>query len=112
MFFDVYKRLCARNGKTPNGVAKELGFPSSSVTQWKKGSTPRPAALRKIAEHFGVSSDVFLSETAAENENKPTTFEGDELTEKQRAAFELISSMSDEDIEAFIRIATAMGNRG
>lgn len=61
MFFDVYAELCKSQGMTPNGVAKILGFASSSVTQWKNGSTPRPAALQKIADYFGVSVSYFLN---------------------------------------------------
>lgn len=60
MFFDVYSSLCEAKQKTPNGVAKELGFASASVTQWKHGSTPRPAALQKIADYFGVSVHYLL----------------------------------------------------
>lgn len=63
MFFDQYKALCERDGKTPNGVAKELGIASSSVTQWKHGSVPRPDKLRKICEYFGVTSEYLLGFT-------------------------------------------------
>lgn len=63
MFFDQYKALCERDGKTPNGVAKELGIASSSVTQWKHGSVPRPDKLRKICEHFNVTSEYLLGFT-------------------------------------------------
>lgn len=82
MFFDTYRELCLAAKKSPNGVAKELGFPSSSVTQWKKGSTPRPAALHKIAQYFSVPVEHLLSQhVAIENEqkNKPTT-DGSELS--------------------------------
>lgn len=61
MFFDVYKALCAEKKMTPNGVAKEIGVASPSVTQWKHGSTPRPAVLQRIADYFGVSVDYLLT---------------------------------------------------
>ena len=70
MFFDVYLALCESRQKTANGVAKELGFASSSVTQWKYGSTPRPTALQKIADYFGVSVHYLLG--AEEKEKSPT----------------------------------------
>lgn len=63
MFFDQYKALCERDGKTPNGIAKELGIASSSVTQWKHGSVPRPDKLRKICEYFSVTSEYLLGFT-------------------------------------------------
>ena len=61
MFFDQYSGLCKAVGKTPNGVAKELGLPSSSVTQWRQGGTPRPKTLQKIADHFAVSVEYLLT---------------------------------------------------
>ena len=76
MFFDVFSSLCEFKQKTPNGVAKELGFASSSVTQWKHGSTPRPIALQKIADYFGVSVHYLLG---AEQKEKSPAPEGVEL---------------------------------
>lgn len=76
MFFAVYSKLCDAEGKSPNGVAKLLGFPSSSVTQWKKGSTPRPAALQKIAEHFNVSVAYLLG---SEQKEKPIAISDEQL---------------------------------
>lgn len=61
VFFEHYEELCNSRGKSPNGVAKELGFPSSSVTQWKHGSVPRPAALQVIAGYFGVTVEYLIS---------------------------------------------------
>ena len=61
MFFDQYSGLCNAVGKTPNGVAKELGLPSSSVTQWRQGGTPRPKTLQKIADYFAVSVEYLLT---------------------------------------------------
>ncbi len=61
MFFDQYAALCKAAGKTPNGVAKELGLPSSSVTQWRQGGTPRPQTLQKIADYFSVSVEYLLT---------------------------------------------------
>ena len=59
-FFTNYNRLCKVAGKSANGVAKELGIASGSVTQWKQGSTPRPATVERIAEYFGVTPEELL----------------------------------------------------
>lgn len=59
-FFDNYKMLCESKGKTANAVAKELGIPSSSVTQWKHGTTPRPDTLKKIAEYFRITINELM----------------------------------------------------
>ena len=92
MFFDVYRELCATRKKTPNGVAKELGFPSSSVTQWKKGSTPRPAALQEIADYFGVSVSYLLG---AEQKENPTDKPGEVNTDN---ISELLEKMTTPDL--------------
>lgn len=93
MFFDVFARLCSLKGKTPNGVAKELNFASSSVTQWKHGSTPRPVALQKIAEYFGVSVSYLIGETDAK---KTAPGVGDGLEEEIREIIQLLNEASPE----------------
>lgn len=103
MFFDVYSSLCESMQKTPNGVAKELGFASASVTQWKHGSTPRPAALQKIADYFGVSVRYLLGA----KEKSPTPL-GVELTEMQKTAMEFMRRMDEKTLERFIAAAKAM----
>ena len=61
MFWDNFDRLCKNNGKSANGVAKELGIASGTVTNWKKkGSKPNGKILDKIASYFGVSVDYLL----------------------------------------------------
>ena len=55
MFWEIFIKLCAENNKKPNPVAKELGFGSSAVTYWKKGTMPNDVSLQKIANYFGVS---------------------------------------------------------
>lgn len=59
-FFTNYNQLCKAAGKSANGVAKELGVASGSVTQWKRGSTPRPATIEMIADYFGVTPEELL----------------------------------------------------
>lgn len=97
MFFDVYSSLCESKQKTPNGVAKELGFASASVTQWKHGSTPRPIALQKIADYFGVGVHYLLG---AEQKEKSPTPEGMELTNERIK--EMLNQMSAADLAQLI----------
>ncbi len=59
-FFTNYNLLCKAAGKSANGVAKELGIASGSVTQWKQGSTPRPATVERIAKYFGATPEELL----------------------------------------------------
>lgn len=60
MFWTQFEFLCEKNGKAPNAVAAELGIPSGSVTAWKKGTQPRNATLKKIADYFGVTTQYLL----------------------------------------------------
>lgn len=68
-FFIRYQELCRQAGKSANGVAKELGIPSGSVTAWKRGTAPRNSSLGKIADYFGVTCDYLLGNT---NEATPS----------------------------------------
>lgn len=101
MFFDIYKSLCEGIGKTPNGVAKELKFASSSVTQWKHGSTPRPDALQRIADYFGVSVGYLLT---GEQKEKPSA-NGEGLSPEEKELYEILESASPDMIRAILDIA-------
>lgn len=63
MFWSVFVGLCAQRGVSPNAVAKELALSSGSVTSWKCGAIPRPTTIKKIADYFAVSPDLFLAGT-------------------------------------------------
>lgn len=78
MFIDVYKDLCARNGKAVTTVARELGISSRTAADWvTKGSEPRPSTKKKIADYFGVDVSVF--DTGLKEHDK--TDDVDELRE-------------------------------
>lgn len=59
-FWDNFYYLCKKNGKSPNGVAKELNIPSGTVTWWKKGKTPHKDTLVILANYFNVSIGYLL----------------------------------------------------
>ena len=70
VFYNIYCELCAKKGKTPSGVASEIGFNRSTITMWRNsGSAPRKELLIKIANYFGVSTDYLLEK--AENKKSP-----------------------------------------
>ena len=74
MFWDVYTRLCAKDGKAPNVIAREVcGVKSTgTVTGWKNGATPRNNVLRQLSDYFGVSVDYLLT-GESEQKEKPST---------------------------------------
>lgn len=78
MFWSVFVGLCAKRGVSPNAVAKELALSSGSVTSWKGGAIPRPTTIKKIADYFGVSPDLFLAETDDPSIKKAPTDKIDE----------------------------------
>lgn len=85
MFWDVYTRLCAKDGKAPNVIAREVcGVKSTgTVTGWKNGATPRNNVLGQLSEYFGVSIDYLL--TGEEQKEKPTPSEESELNAHAKA---------------------------
>ena len=104
MFWENYLSLCSQKGTSPNAVAAELGKSSGSVTAWKGGTVPRETTLKQIADYFSVTVDQLLYE---QKEKSPAP-EGAELTEAQQMALDLIKSMNEAQLKAFIAGAKSM----
>lgn len=62
MFWEKFLLLCKEKGESPTYVCKKLGYSSTMVTNWKRGSVPRDSTLLKIADYFGVPADYFKEE--------------------------------------------------
>ena len=97
MFWEIFNSLCNEHNIKPNTVAKEIGIPSGSVTDWKKGRIPRDGTLIKIADYFNVSIDYLLGRDQKEKsatEEKPLPdilYRYNELSEeKQREVISFI----------------------
>lgn len=60
--YTIFKELCDKKGVTPYRVAKDTGIGRSTFTDWKKGRTPRADKLKKLADYFGVSVEVFFGD--------------------------------------------------
>ena len=61
LFWERFQTLCARRGKAPNAVGRELGLSSATTSQWKRrGSVPSARILAMLADYFGVSSDELI----------------------------------------------------
>ena len=48
-FWNTFYKLCQERGKSPNGVAKEIGIPSGTINWWKKGKIPHNEKLQKLS---------------------------------------------------------------
>lgn len=68
-FWYNYLDLCLGAGKSPNAVAKELGFSSGAVTWWKKGRVPHAPSLKKISNYFSVDINILLDDNAMQAPN-------------------------------------------
>lgn len=101
MFYDTYETLCKKNGKKPYAVAREIGLGNSNVAQWKKGSTPRPDVLEKIAGYFGVTAGYLLGNKQTE---KPTGIAADGLSQEERDYLDWFRGASDMEKEMVRRI--------
>ena len=62
MFWNKYVVLCEKRGKSPSGLAKELGITASTVTSWKKGSSPSADTVYKISQRLDCTADYLISE--------------------------------------------------
>lgn len=95
MFYENFKNLCQKAGKSPSFVVTEIGLNKSAVTSWKKGANPTNSNLVKIAHYFGVSVDELLgkkntvsdSDAISEDDIKAAFFEGaEDLTKEEMDA--------------------------
>ncbi len=58
--YGVYERMRTARGVTDYAVAKATEIDPSVFTNWKQGKyTPKLDKLKKIADYFGVSVEVF-----------------------------------------------------
>lgn len=105
MYYEVFKDLCEKNNVRPGRVSRETGIATSTLTAWKKGTyTPKADKLKKIADFFGVSVDIFYSEEV-EGKNSGQIKEYYRDTETARLAQEMYE---DSDMRALFHMKKNM----
>lgn len=104
MFWSVFVGLCAQRGVSPNAVAKELALSSGSVTSWKVGAIPRPTTIKKIADYFAVSPDLFLAETDDPGIKKAPGINAEGLSAARKALLDAVDGLTDEQCEKLLGI--------
>ena len=104
MFWSVFVGLCAQRGVSPNAVAKELALSSGSVTSWKGGAIPRPTTIKKIADYFAVSPDLFLAETDDPSIKKAPGTNAEGLSAARKALLDAVDGLTDEQCEKLLGI--------
>ena len=71
-FITIFTKLCSDQGKSPSLVCAVLGFSNGIYTYWRKHhATPRPAALNRIADYFGVTVDYLTGKTPERKKAEP-----------------------------------------
>ena len=100
VFYKNYIALCAKANKSPSAVAEENGLSRTSPNGWKKGKLPRDATIAKLADYFGVASDVLVEE-----ENNPPSVKAEGLSEEQARIIEKIKALNAED---FSKVSSAI----
>lgn len=111
MFWDNFVSLCNIHKVSPNGVAKQLGFSTGTVTWWKKGRMPRDTALKKIADFFGVTSEYLLGET--DNREKPEEktsskiLEDEPMREKEKQMWDMWHRVPDDQKPQMLKLIEA-----
>ena len=104
MCWSVFVGLCAKRGVSPNAVAKELALSSGSVTSWKGGAIPRPTTIKKIADYFGVSPNLFLAETDDPGIKKAPGINAEGLSAARKALLDAVDGLTDEQCEKLLGI--------
>lgn len=105
MFYDRFMKLCKENGVKPTPLVVSMGLSSSNVSIWKKGSTPRPAIVKKIADYFGVTTDYLLG---GEQKEKPPTPKGEGLNDEQLEIMELYDALDPREQKLLLETARAL----
>lgn len=67
-FYEAVIALCKEKGISVTALVVELGISKSAPANWKNGSAPRAATVKKIADYFGVSPDEITGERAIDTE--------------------------------------------
>ena len=104
-FWKLFSTECLMHGKTPNGVAKEIGISSGTITNWKNGAQPSVIMARKLGNYFGKPAVYFLGveDQIQEKKNELLTMLDDKQIDVQ--VNELIRLYKECDAMGQIRIA-------
>lgn len=108
MFWENFSRLCAENNIKPNPLAKKLGIPSATITNWKNGRIPHHTTLIKIADYFDVSVDYLLG-----NQQQPSA-PGMDVPGDSPAllkSMEILKNLSEEEQELALSLIETVANR-
>lgn len=97
-FYDRFVACCNEKGKSPSGVALEIGLAKPTVNRWKNGSIPTDATSAKIASYFGVSV-AYLMGKEEKQQKKPSEISLEGLSPAHAEAVKRVIQMSDAEVQ-------------
>lgn len=97
------RELCVRRNTSITKIEKELGFGNGTVSGWKNAKRKAPLnRVVAIAEHLRVPVIALTGERIEDDvyikQEQPA------LSEKRQAALEIIEKLSDEQIDAILKL--------
>lgn len=110
VFYDRFIQLCKERNIKPTPLIVELGLSSSNAAQWKKGSTPRPQVLQRIADYFDVPVAYFY-ETEQKEKTPTESDERDILDEVDIGFYHGFKELTEDDKETVRDMVRIMRRR-
>lgn len=109
IFYENLLDLCAKNHKTPSGVASAIGLSNAAASGWKKGKKPSDTTLAKLSEYFGISVAALIGENEQNNMPAPETQSEHDKTLEQ--LLNLVATLDSKDLEILTDMAKAIKER-
>lgn len=70
--YEIFEKLCARDGITPYKFCKDMGVSTSTISTWKKkNSQCIPELAEKVCEYFKISHDYLMTGKELSTEKPP-----------------------------------------
>lgn len=115
--YSVYAELRDKMGVKDSDVARTLGFPPSTFSDWKKGkSSPKYEKLKMIADYFDVSVEYLTTGEQPKGYylNEETSAIAQEMYDRQglRRLFDSLRRCSDEQLMLIQKLADSWENKG
>ena len=100
-FIDRIEKLLIDTGTSKKTMLNDLSLSINTFSNWKnRGTIPSGETLEMIADYFDVSVDYLLGKTPSpERENIP---------EDEKRLRELLSQMSEEQLQTALKIISAI----
>lgn len=99
--YEIFEKLCARDGITPYKFCKDMGVSTSTISTWKKkNSQCRPELAEKVCEYFKISHDYLMTGKEAGQKEYPER----EWTDEHLELLELFDGLKKEQKSAILNL--------